>query len=77
MVTLAENAWKFFNDYGDMPEQFYKSALNNFERALIYLHKEGLLNDFKKRCETCLTYSQDCGYGFTEEMYDVFNKFYE
>ena len=76
MVTLAENACRFTYDFGDMTEQFYNSAVSNFERALKYLQKEGLLDDFKLRCEDCLNYAEPCGYCFPEEMNDVFDEYY-
>jgi len=77
MVTLAENASKFTYDYGDMTEQYYNSTVTNFERALKYMHKEGLLDDFKLRCEDCLKYAEPCGYGFPDEMNDVYYEYYQ
>jgi len=77
MITLAENACKFTFDYGDMTEEFYNSTISNFKRALKYLQKEEILDDFKLRCEDCLKYSENCGYGFTEEMYDVFDEYFQ
>ncbi len=76
MITFSEMACKFTFDYGDMSEQFYNSTVNNFERALKYMKKNGLLNDFKLRCEDCLKYAEPCGYGFPGEMDDVFEKYY-
>ena len=76
MVRLAENASHFTYDFGDMTEQYYDSTVNNFERALKYLQKEGLLDDFKLRCEDCLKYAEPCGYGFPDEMNDVFDEYY-
>jgi len=76
MVTFAETACKFTFEYGDMTEQFYNSTVNNFERALKYLQKEGLLDDFKWNCEECLRYAEPCGYGFPDEMNDVFDEYY-
>jgi hypothetical protein len=76
MVTLAENACKFTYNYGDMSEQYYSSAYNNFERALKYLQKEDLLDDFKLRCEDCVKYSEDCGYGFQDDMNYLFDVYY-
>ena len=76
MVTLAENASKFTYDFGDMTEQYYNSTVSNFERALKYLQKEGLLDDFKLRCEDCLKYAKPCGYGFPYEMSEVFDEYY-
>ena len=77
MVTFVENACRFTNDYGDMPEQFYDSTVTNFERALKYLKKEGLLEDFKLRFEKCLEYADSCGYGFSDEMNGVFDDYYQ
>ncbi|MCL6102032.1 MAG: DUF6155 family protein, partial [Bacteroidetes bacterium] len=37
MVTLAEMACKFTYEYGDMSEQYYTSAANNYEAALKFL----------------------------------------
>jgi hypothetical protein len=76
MVTLAENACKFTNDFGDMPEQFYNSAANNFERALKFLQKEELLDDYQPRFEKCLQYVEYCGYGFADGINDVYNEYY-
>jgi len=77
MITLVENACKFTYNYGDMTEQYYQSTRNNFERALKYMKKEGLLDDFKLRSEACLEYAESCGYGFTEEMDDLFDEYYQ
>lgn len=76
MVTLAENACQFTYDFGDMSEQYYNSTVTNFERALKFLKKEDLLDDFKLRCEDCLKYAEPCGYGFPDEMWEVFDEYY-
>jgi hypothetical protein len=76
MVTFAETACKFTFDFGDMREQYYDSTVNNYERALKFLHKNGLLNDFKLRCIDCLKYAEPCGYGFPDEMHDVYARYY-
>ncbi len=77
MVTLAEMACKFTYEYGDMSEQYYTSTVTNFERALKFLKKEDLLDDFKLRCEDCLKYAEPCGYGFPDEMWGVFDEYYQ
>jgi hypothetical protein len=76
MVTLPEMACQFTYDYGDMGESFYTSVANNFEAALKFLKKEDLLNKFKSRCENCVTNSKWCGYGFKDEMKDLFGEYY-
>jgi hypothetical protein len=77
LVTLVENACQFTYDFGDMSEQFYNSAVSNFERALKFLKKERLLDDFRLRCEKCLEYAEPCGYGFPDEMEGVFDEYYK
>jgi len=77
MLTLVENACNFTFDYGDMSEQYYNSAYNNFKAVLQYLKKTDLLEHFKLRCVECLNWSKDCGYGFTDEMSQLFYDYYE
>lgn len=77
MITLAEMASKFTHDFGDMTEQYYTSCTVNYERALQYMAKEGLLQKFRLRCEACLEYASPCGWGFPDEMSEIFNKYYK
>jgi hypothetical protein len=69
-------ACRFLHDYGDASESFYTSASNNFEAALKFLKKEGLLDKFEPRCKACVTNSKWCGYGFEDEMNDLFDEYY-
>jgi hypothetical protein len=77
MVTLAEMACKFTYDYGDMWEQYYNSAYNNFKAALDFLDKNNLLDNFKLRCEDCVKYASPCGYGFADEISDIYYQYYQ
>ena len=77
MVTLPETACKFTSEYGDMAEQYYDSAATNFELALKFLKKNNLLADFKLRCYDCVKYARPCGYGFTDQIYQLFYEYYE
>lgn len=77
MVTLPEMACKFTFDYGDMWEQYYTSATTNYEMALIFLKKQGLLQDFKLRCHECVKYAKHCGYGFADEISDLYDEYYD
>jgi len=76
MFTLVEYACKFTNDYGSQTEQYYISALNNYERALKFLQKENLLDEFKSQCEKCLEYAKPNGYFFPDDMNELFEKYY-
>lgn len=77
MVTLAEMACNFTYDYGDMSEQYYNSAYTNFKNALIYLQKNNLLDNFKLRCIDCVKYASPCGYGFADEISELFYEYYD
>ena len=77
MVTLPEMACEFTSDYGDMSEQFYASAVNNYEAALKFLKKYNLLDQFQLRCEDCVSNSKHCGYGFEDVMQQFYDEYYE
>ena len=77
LVTLPENACKFTNEYGDMTEQYYDSAANNYEVALKFLQQNNLLADFKDRCKDCVKYAKPCGYGFPDEIDRLYSEYYE
>jgi len=76
MLTLPEMACKFTYDYGDMLEQYYDSAYNNFKFALIFLQKNNLLDNFKLRCEDCVKYASPCGWGFADDIAELHYQFY-
>lgn len=78
MLFLAEQAAWFTAEFGDMWEQYYISAVNNFKRALVFIEKYNLKNSFMPRIIQCLRWSDECGWGFPDDMYqayyDVFNE---
>ena len=76
MLTLPEVACEFTYKYGDMTEQFYNSAYNNFKAALEFISKNNLLDDFKLRCGDCLKWASVCGYGFAGDMGDIYYQYY-
>ncbi|MDR0795215.1 MAG: DUF6155 family protein [Tannerella sp.] len=76
-ITLVENACDLTDQYGDMPEQHYDNTMDCFEKALTYMKKVGLLNDFKPRCKKCLKDAIKCGGGFSDGMSDVYYEYFE
>lgn len=76
MLTLPECACEFTFTYGDMEESFYNGAYNNFLAALKFMHKHNLLEDFKLRAEDCVKWASVCGYGFADEIAQVFYDYY-
>ena len=60
-----------------MWEQFYTSTVTNFAQALKFLKKHNLLEQFQHRCEDCVKYAEPCGYGFADEISDLYDEYYE
>ncbi len=77
MLTLPETACKFTYEYGDMWEQFYDSAETNFNIALKYIEKNGLLDSFKQRIRKCVEYASPCGYGFCDAIESLYYEYYQ
>lgn len=77
MLTLPEAACEFTYTYGDMMEQFYNSAYNNFKAALEYMHKNNLLDNFKLRCGDCVKWASPCGYGFAGDIKEIYWQYYK
>jgi len=76
MVTFVENACQFTFDFGDMWEQYYVSTAVNYNQSLKFLHKNNLLENFKLRMENCVKYAEPCGYGFADEISDLYYEYY-
>jgi hypothetical protein len=76
MLTLTECACEFTYTYGDMEESFYNGAYNNFLAALKFLHKHNILDDFKLRALDCVKWASVFGYGFADDITQVFYDFY-
>ena len=76
MLTLPECACEFTFTYGDMEEPFYNGAYNNFVSALKFMSKYGILDNFKLRVEQCVKWASVCGYGFADDIADIFYEYY-
>ena len=77
MIFLVECGCQFTHEYGDIDEPFYISMEKNFDRALKFIEKFGLLEKFRPNAERCLKWSSDCGWGFADGMADVFYEYYQ
>ncbi len=76
MLYLPESACELTYCYCDYSEQFYDSAYNNYKVALGFLAKNKLLNEFRARAEQCVEWASPCGYGFADDIADVFYEYY-
>lgn len=76
MMTLPELACKFTYNWGDMSGSFYHSTYNNFKAVLKFIQQNGLFTQFQNRAEQCVKWATPCGYGFADDMEDIYLKFY-
>jgi hypothetical protein len=76
MMVLPETVCEFTYVYGDMDEPFYNAAYNNFSAALKYIEQNELLKQFKNRAEQCVKWASTSGYGFADEIEDVYLEYY-
>ena len=77
MLYLPESACELTSCYGDLSEHFYNSALNNYSKALNFINKHDLLDNFKLRAEQCVIWASNCGYGFADEIEDTYYEYYQ
>jgi len=77
MLYLPESACELTYNYGDYSEQFYNSTYNNYKAALEFIWKNNLLNDFKLRAEQCVKWASVCGYGFADDIAEVYYEYYQ
>lgn len=77
MMTLPELACELSFEAGDLEERFYDGCCNNFENALKFIQKNGLLEKFQKRAEKCVKWAEPCGYGFPDEISGIYEEYYK
>jgi hypothetical protein len=77
MLYLPESACELTYCYGDYSEQFYDSTYNNYKAALEFITKHDLLDEFKLRAQQCVKWASVCGYGFADDIADIYYEFYQ
>lgn len=75
-LLLPELATQFTKDFGDMWEQYYISAANNFNTALKYINSQNLFPQFKERINKCVEQASMCGWGYGDDLYDIFHTYF-
>ena len=70
MLYIPECACEIANDWGDMWEQFYDAAENNFQAAMKYISEHHLQSIFQKRIDMILHNCESSGWGFPDSMWN-------
>lgn len=63
-------------EYGDMYETFYISMETVYENALKFAKKHNVLDQVKDRFRKMVTDTRNCGWGFHDQLSDVFEQMY-
>jgi len=77
MLYLAECACQFTAEYGDMDEPYYTAAWNNYGAVLNFIAKNDTLEIFKQRARKCVEWASHCGYGFADDIEEVYYEYYK
>ena len=72
MLYIPECASEIANDWGDMWEQFYDAAENNFKAAMKFISEHHLQDQFQKRIDIILHNCESSGWGFPDSMWDIY-----
>ena len=75
MLCIPEYASEIADKYGDLWEQFYDAAVNNFKAAMKYISQHGLQATFQSRIDKILKNCESSGWGFPDEMWSVYEEY--
>lgn len=72
MLCIPEYASQIADEWGDMWEQFYDAAENNFKAAMKFISQYHLQNQFQERIDIILKNCESSGWGFSDTMRDIY-----
>ena len=72
MLSIPEYASQIADELGDMWEQFYDAAENNFKAAMKFISQHHLQRHFQKRIDNILHNCESSGWGFPDTMWDIY-----
>lgn len=72
MLCIPEYASQIADEWGDMWEQFYDAAENNFKAAMKYISQHQLQSPFQERIDIILKNCESSGWGFPDTMWDIY-----
>jgi len=76
MMTYVENGVEYTNEFGDIDERFYDNIIRTYLDLLKHLSGNDLLAEFKDRCLNIVNETEDIGWGFHDELTDLYYEFY-
>jgi len=76
MLFYAETGVEFTKEFGDIDEPFYNSVASVYSNALKLMSKENILDKFADRAKQIVDDTSGIGWGFHDELGDIYCEFY-
>lgn len=76
MIVHVENGVEYTNEYGDIDERFYDNIERTYLNLLKHLSKNNLLAEYKDQCLNIVNETAGIGWGFHDELTDLYYEFY-
>lgn len=77
MVSYVETGVIFTDTFGDIDEPFYMSMESMYERACQFIKKEALYDDFDDRLLKIIKDTSDMGWGFHDQLGDIYSTYFK
>ncbi len=77
MLYYVECGVQFTNDFGDIDEPFYNSIAGMFIDTAKFIQENGLNEIFSARANKIADDTSDIGWGFHDELSDIFCNYFE
>ena len=73
MIFYVEMGVRYTNEYGDINEAFYNSMESVYDGALKLIASNGLQDQYQTRCHKIVTDTRDIGWGFHDNLSDMYH----
>jgi hypothetical protein len=77
MLYYVECGVRFTTAFGDIDAPFYASMSNMYQRALEFMAKHDLREQFKERGKKIVEQTRDMGWGFGDAVIESYNAIYD
>jgi hypothetical protein len=77
MLFYVEQGVQFTTAYGDIDEPFYDSMESMFEKAVKLIVENEMQEAFEKRCRQIVYDTSETGWGFYDQLSDIYEKHFE
>lgn len=77
MLFYVETGVILTKTYGDIDENFYNSMANMYKKTLEFINKNNLKEEFKTRCLLIVENTSGIGWGFHDDLSELFHEFFD